>query len=330
VHYALAVAAVAGPLLGLVGVELRRSILLASSGAIALTLLGVVYPATIGVAFTGVLAVAAARSAGLLAGASAAGAMRTVDLRAMGGGWERLADGGLRMPVTSATLLLSAVVIAAAGVQTAMERPGSAIWVAFLPGLFLVALAALRPYFAVAHGELRRRRAFEPTRVREVAASVAGSALVCALLGVAALVLGFVSRWVAFLGAGGHAVDTVGTNVLLVLAPIAGAALAGFAFWLRKDAALELAARVGDGFGAGWEQAGGLYERFFARPGGTIVGAVEDVGVPAVESGVGRALSGTGGMAGLFERSVPWVPAMLGLAVVLAVAFGLYARGFHP
>ena len=60
------------------------------------------------------------------------------------------------------------------------------------------------------------------------------------------------------------------------------------------------------------------------------VGAVEDVGVPAVESGVGRAFTNAGGLAGLAERSLPWVPTLLGLAVVLAVVFGLLAQGLRP
>src|SRR5262249_22995552 len=50
--YTLGVAAVVGPLLGLVGVELRRSILLASSGAVALTLYGLLYRSSASIAFS--------------------------------------------------------------------------------------------------------------------------------------------------------------------------------------------------------------------------------------------------------------------------------------
>jgi hypothetical protein len=49
-----------------------------------------------------------------------------------------------------------------------------------------------------------------------------------------------------------------------------------------------------------------------------------------VESGVGRALTGAGGLAGLAERGLPWVPTVLGLAVVLAVVFGLLTQGLRP
>ena len=318
--YTLGVAAVVGPVLGLIGVELRRSILLASSGAVALALIGVIAPESIGAGLTAVLAVAAARPAALLAGASAAGAMRTVDLRAMGGGWER-------MPLTSTALLLSAAVLSLAGLAPAMLRPRSLAWIGFAAGLALVALSASRPYFAVAHGELRRRRAFEPARVREVAGTVAGAALAVAGLAAIAVVLGFVPRWVGFLGAGGQAPGGLRANALWILAPAAGAAVGAAAFWLRRDAALAVCVALGDRFGALWELGGGLYDRFFARPGGRIVGAVEDVGVPAVESGVGRALNRAGGLAAASERGLPWVPTVLGLAVVLAVAFGLLTRG---
>jgi NADH:ubiquinone oxidoreductase subunit 5 (subunit L)/multisubunit Na+/H+ antiporter MnhA subunit len=323
VLWTLGVAAVAGPLLALFGVELRRSILLSSSGALALALLGVTYPASVGVGFTAVLAVAGARSGALLAGASAAGAMRTVDLRAMGGGWAR-------MRATSAALLLSSAVLALGGAAPAMLRPRSLAWLAFGAGLALVALAALRPYFAAAHGELRRRRAFEPARVREVQGAVVGSALACALLGLVALGLGFFTRWVSFLGAGGHDVQAMGTDVLWLVLPVAGAAVSALAFWLAKDTGLAVCARSGELLGALWDQLGGLYERFFSRPGGRIVGAVEDVGVPAVESGVAGALMGTGGLAGLAERGLPWVPTVLGLAALLAVVFGLLSQGFRP
>jgi hypothetical protein len=190
-----------------------------------------------------------------------------------------------------------------------------------------VALAVLRPYFAIAHGELRRRRAFEPERVREVVRVVAGSALACAVLGAVVVILGYIPRWVGFLGTGGQTLGAPGVYLLWLLAPAAGAVLAGFGYWQRKDQGMDVSARLGDRFGVAWAQAGALYDRFFGRPGGQIVGAVEDVGVPAVETGVGRALSGAGGWAGLAERGLPWVPTVLGAAVVLAVAFGLLSRG---
>lgn len=318
----LGVAAVVGPLLALVSVDLRRSTVLASSGAVALALLGLLGPASAAVGLTAVLAVGAARSAALLAGASAANALRTVDLRVVGGGWQR-------MRLTSTALLVSAVVLALCGLESAMLWPRDLAWLAFAAGMALVAATGYRVYLAVAHAPLRRRRAFEPSRVEDPVSTVVGAALVCALLGIVAVALAFFTPWIAVVGAGGHAVTDMGTSVLWLIAPLLGAAAASIAFASRRDQALALGARGGEVLAAVWALAGGVYDRFLGRPGRGAVGAAEDVGIPAVESGVGRALMDTGGLAGLAERGLPWVPAVVGLAVVLVVAFGLLSQGLQ-
>src|SRR5262245_64680773 len=140
--YTLGGAAVMGPLLGLVGVELRRSILLASSGAVALALYGVLYRSSASIAFSALLAVAASRAGMLLAGTSAAGAMRTVDMRATGGGWRY-------MPATSASLLAAALVLSLGGVGAVMARVAWPAGIALGAALVVVAFSAFRPYFAV-------------------------------------------------------------------------------------------------------------------------------------------------------------------------------------
>ena len=317
--YTLGVAAVVAPLLGLMGAELRRSILLASSGAVALTLLGVLNQPSVSIAFTALLAAAAARAGMLLAATAAAGAMRTVDMRATGGGWQR-------MPATSAALLVAAAVLSLAGVGTVMMRGSGPAGIALGAGLALVALSAFRPYFAVAHGPLRRRRAFEPERVREVPAAVVLAADVCLAMGVVALSATLLTGWIGFLGAGGQAV-VMGTNVLWLIAPLVGVLAAIVAFGTRKDQGLLVGTRLGEQAGAFWEQVGGLYDRLVARPGYQVVHGVEDVGVPAVEVGVGRAITAAGGLAGSAERSLPWLPTVLALAVVLAAAFALMGQG---
>lgn len=317
--YTLGVAAVVAPLLGLMGAELRRSILLASSGAVALTLLGVLYQPSVSIAFTALVAAAAARAGMLLAATAAAGAMRTVDMRATGGGWQR-------MPGTSAALLVAAAVLSLAGVGTVMTRGSGPAGIALGAGLALVALSAFRPYFAVAHGPLRRRRAFEPERVREVPAAVVLAADVCLAMGVVALSATLLTGWIGFLGAGGQAV-VMGTNVLWLIAPLVGVLAAIVAFGTRKDQGLLVGTRLGEQAGAFWEQVGGLYDRLVARPGYQVVHGVEDVGVPAVEVGVGRAITAAGGLAGSAERSLPWLPTVLALAVVLAAAFALMGQG---
>jgi hypothetical protein len=197
--------------------------------------------------------------------------------------------------------------------------------VAFGAGVALVALAVLRVYFAVAHGPLRRRRAFEPARVREAPSGATAAALWAGLLGLAAVALTFLTGWVGFLQSGRQAVLGMGTNVLWLASLAVGALAAAFLFGYRKDESLAVSARLGELLGALWELGAGVYDRFFARPEGQAVEAAEGVALPTLESGVGQALTGTGGLA---ERTVPWVPAVLGLAAVLALAFGILSQLF--
>jgi len=317
--YTLGVAAVMGPLLGLVGVELRRSILLASSGAVALALYGVLYRSSASIAFSALLAVAAGRAGMLLAGTSAAGAMRTVDMRATGGGWRH-------MPATTAGLLVAAVVLSLDGVGTVILRASWPAGIAFGAALALVAFSAFRPYFAVAHGPLRRRRAFEPERVRELPAAVALAVYVCLAAGVVALVATLLTGWIGFLGSGGQAL-AMGTNVLWLMAPLGGVLAATAVFGARKDQGLLVGATLGDLAGALWQRVSGLYDRLVARPGNQLARGVEGVGLPAAEAGVGRAFTAAGGLAESAERGLPWLPTVLALAVVLSAAFALMGQG---
>ena len=66
------------------------------------------------------------------------------------------------------------------------------------------------------------------------------------------------------------------------------------------------------------------YVRFFSRPGLRIVTGVERVGLPAAETGLGRAAMAAGGLAG---RPLPWLMIVVVAAVVLAVGFGLVSPG---
>ncbi len=315
--YALGVAAVVGPLLSLLGVEMRRSLLLASSGAVAVALLGVLYPASVAVGLTAALAVGLARAGVLLAAASVVGALRSGDLRVAGGGWER-------MPATMLGLLLGSAVVAASGYGVVAQRTPSIAWLALGPGVALVALGVFRVYFAVGHGPLRRRRAFEPSRVREVAAPVAGAALLPTLLGTAGVALGGAGRWVAALQAGGHpAPAPAEARPLVALALLVVGFLVASIAWLRKDAALGLSATLGARELEAGSTLATLVLRWLIAVPGEAVRLLEERALPVVESGLGRALVVTGG---LVDRRPPLVPTVLGLALVLALAFGLLSR----
>jgi formate hydrogenlyase subunit 3/multisubunit Na+/H+ antiporter MnhD subunit len=316
--YTLAVAAVVGPLLSLLTVDLRRALLLASSGAVALALLGLLYrdAPIASAAFTGLLAVAAGRAGMLLSAGTFVAALRTVDLRLTGGGWERLR-------VTTVGLLVACAAVGFGVCAAAAARASSLAWVAFAGGLVLVAAACFRVVFVVGFGELVRRRAFEPSRVREAPPPVAGAGLTAALVGALATVLTFIPGWAGFLEAGRRTLS-VGTDVLWLAWPVLGLALAAGAVLTRSQVAVTLLGRLGESYLVAWGMAGALYARFVSRPGLQIVRGVESVGVPAAESGVARALVSVGVLAG---RSLPWVTSLLALAAALAIAFGLLSPG---
>jgi formate hydrogenlyase subunit 3/multisubunit Na+/H+ antiporter MnhD subunit len=316
--YTLAAAAAAGPLLSLLTVDVRRALLLASSGALALALLGLLYrdAPIAAAAFTGLLGVAAGRAGLMLSAGTLVATLRTVDLRLMGGGWERLRT-------TTAGLIASCAAVAFGVCAAAGSRGSSLAWAAFAAGLVLVAVAGFRVVFVVGFGELARRRAFEPARVREAPAPVAGAGGLAGVIGVVATLLAFFTGWVGFLERGVHAVD-VRTEVLWLAVPAVGVVLAAAAFLTRSQVAVTLLGRLGESYLVAWGTAGALYARFVSRPGLQIVLGVESVGVPALESGVGRALVSAGVLAG---RSLPWVASLLALAAALAIAFGLLSPG---
>jgi NADH:ubiquinone oxidoreductase subunit 5 (subunit L)/multisubunit Na+/H+ antiporter MnhA subunit len=287
---------------------------------VALSLLGLLYrdAPVVTAAFSGLLAVAAGRAGLLLSAGTLVSALRTVDLRLMGGGWER-------MRVTTLGLVASCASVGFGACAAAASRGSSLAWVAFAVGLLLVAIACFRVLFVVGFGELARRRAFEPSRVREAPGPVAGAGLTVALVGALATVLAFFPGWDGFLESGRRAVD-VRTDALWLVWPVIGGALAAAAFLTRSQVVVTLLGRLGESYLVAWGTAGALYARFISRPGTRIVRGVDVVAVPALESGIGRALVTAGVVAG---RSLPWVTSLLALAVALAIAFGLLSPGVH-
>src|SRR5439155_431684 len=108
------------------------------------------------------LVIAPARAAAVLAAASIASAMRTDNLAEMGDAWRR-------MRATSGALVGSAVVmgLAAAGALAFGVPTRSYLGFALGDAVLLIAIGGLRIFLIASFGPLRRRRAFEPDRVRE-------------------------------------------------------------------------------------------------------------------------------------------------------------------
>src|SRR5207249_453574 len=83
------------------------------------------------------VALVAGRAALMLSAGALVSALRTVDLRLMGGGWER-------MRATTVGLLAACAAVCFAACAAAGARGSSLAWVAFAGGLVVVAVACFR------------------------------------------------------------------------------------------------------------------------------------------------------------------------------------------
>ena len=322
-------AAVIAPLIALVTNEPRRAIALLGSGAAAVGAAVVVHGfqrpgfaytfAVAGVAC--VLAAALARVAGTLAASYLATAMRTDDLAEMGGAWRRVRASALVLLVAGLVLGLSA-----SGALAYSVASSSRLGLVLGEAVLLVSLGSLRIFLAIAIGPLRRRRAFEPDRVREAPfvslawpywLAVAGAALVAASL---------VRNWLDFLDVGHrHPVPSTATYAVWIAVALVGFAAAAIAYAASKDGAVRASSGLGswiDGFTA---RATRTVDRFVIDPAeGLAVGTGE--WIPTRDDALGRSVVFTGRLAAAAVRA-PLLPAVIVLAVLLAAAMAIMSPG---
>ncbi len=311
--YGCAIALISAALLSLLVNDLRRSVAWAAAALVALAMLGLGQPGALATSLAGMLAFCVARPA--LAGASwsIAAAMQSGDLADMGDAWQR-------MRRTSLGYLIAALALALAFVPKAAARAAYGWRGSWFLGVALVLIGAalLRPYAAAAYGELRRRRAFEPTRVREVAPAASASVLALALAAAVATVLGFLTPWVAWFGGPGHAAGVEQMFVWLALALI-GCAAGIFGGGFRRDLVIGWSART-QALVAGYSGLAVIaWDRFLRQPVLGIVDATEGIVVEAGGSALGRLFSRGGGWLRSYLLDVGG--GALGFAV-LAVAVG--------
>ena len=320
--YASAVAAIAAGLLALAGNDLRRSVVWAGSAVSALTLLAIGQPGAIGTSLAAALAICLARPATVLSSWAVAAAMRSGDLADMGGALRR-------MRLTSIAFLVACVALSEATAPKAAARSGwHSVWF-FGVAMVLAGFALARCYALAAHGELRRRRAFEPTRVREVAPVMRWAAYLLAAGGLLLALAGFLTPWVAFLIGGRQASMTVQTDVLWLGIGLAGPVL-GLAVGLGARApALRLARRAGGGLARSTAAGAYLYGRFVREPGVGILEAVEHSGFRSGEAALGSALHRASAWAGRRVAAGTAVGLVVLVVVVAAVAAGLLAPGIY-
>jgi multicomponent Na+:H+ antiporter subunit D len=315
----LAAGAIAGPLLSLLTFELRRSIVLASSGGVALCLLATLYPGSASAGLTGLLAVAGGRAAALLGTGWVEPSLQTADLRLMG-------DGQRRMPWALAGLAAGIAAATLAAVAGSSWRHQSWAWIALLAALALGALALGRIYGAVALGEVPKRRAFEPTRIRDASPSVAAPALVCAALGLLAGVLAFVPAWTSFflpfsLPPGGGGAAPAWNGELVWLAPvIAGLAFGLIALRISKVSVLGASSSAARLYWSIWHGGQVVWGKWVAPGLLKAIGAVELRALPGIEDDFGQGLTAAGL---LLERRLPYLPALAGLAILVGLVLGL-------
>ena len=322
----IAASAIIAPLLSLLGNEPRRSVALAGSSVAAIGAAVVMsgfrsQSTTFAIAgVAAVLALAPARAAAWLAISSISSAMRTDDLADMGDAWGRMRG--------SASALLGAALVmglAATGALAFGATSRSKLGIALGEAVVLMSAAGLRVFLASALGPLRRRRAFEPDRVREVPSPAVTwpywLVLGGAGLGVASLITG----WLHFLDGHQHpAFSLIGFGVWAAAAAV-GFVASALAMVLGKDAALAASATAGRWVGLAAAAVFATINRFLIAPATDIARRLGDW-IPAGDTALGR-FAGLSGQLALAAARAPAVPLLVALAVVLAVLFALVAPG---
>ncbi|HEY8865228.1 MAG TPA: proton-conducting transporter membrane subunit [Candidatus Dormibacteraeota bacterium] len=325
--YACGVTAVGAPLLALAGNEPRRIVTLLGAGATAVGAAIVIHGfqvpyATFAIAgIACVLAIAPARAAGVLVASAIGAAMRTDNLAEMGEAWAR-------MRLSATALLLAALVLAlgASGALVFGVSSRSNLGLALGEAVLLLSIGGVRLFLAVALGPLRRRRTFEPDRVREAPRPSLTWVYWLGAGGAAFLVAALVRGWLDLLDGSKHPMPPAGAYVLWLVVALIGFATVAIAYFGNKESALRAS-----GLAGAWLARLGLagsrsFTRFIVAPATEIAIRIGDRWIPMGDAGLGSALETTGRFAVMGAR-LPVVPIVVGLAVVLTLVVGLASPG---
>jgi NADH:ubiquinone oxidoreductase subunit 5 (subunit L)/multisubunit Na+/H+ antiporter MnhA subunit len=325
--YACGAAAIVAPLLALVGNEPRRIITLLGSGATAIGAAVVIHGfevqgATFAIAgIACVFAVAPARAGAMLAMSAIAGAMRTDDLAEMGDAWTRMRVSALAVLVAALVLGLSAVGALAYGVSSR-----SNLGLAMGEAVLLIAAGGARTFLGVSFGPLRRRRAFEPDRVREAPPPSLAWPYWLAGGGAVLLFASLIHGWLDFLDGKKHPTPSPGAYALWVVVVLIGFALPVLAYVRDRDGALHVSAWAGTWLRRITYVTSSNFERFIVAPVSEIAVSLGERWIPVVDAEVGGELD-TAGRLVVSGARVPVLPLVILAAVVLTVVVGLVAPG---
>jgi NADH-quinone oxidoreductase subunit L len=327
--YACGAAAIVAPLLALVSNEPRRAIALLGSGIAAVGAAVVVHGfqkagftftfAIAGVAC--VFAAALARVAGTLAASAVAAAMRTDDIAEMGDAWRRMRASAIVLLLAGLVMGLSATGALASAVSTR-----SLLGLLLGESIVLVSFGAFRIFFAISTGPLRRRRAFEPDRVREAPAGSLVWTYALAIGGGLLVAASMVRTSLDFIDVGHtHSAPNSTTYLLWVAAALIGPVAAAIAFRASKDGAI----RAGSGIGSVLDRLVAFAllgaNRFVVAPSVGIAGGTSEW-IPTRDDALGRSTVATGRLALLVARW-PVVPAVILFAVLFGAVLALVSPG---
>jgi hypothetical protein len=239
----------------------------------------------------------------------------------MGDAWTRMRVSAMGVLAAAVVLGLSAVGALAFGVSSR-----SSLGIAMGEAVVLIAVGGARVFLGVSVGPLRRRRAFEPDRVREAPpASLAWPYWLAgggALLVIASLIHG----WLDFLDGKKHPTPTAGAYALWVVVVLIGFALPLLAYVRDQDGALHVSAWAGMWLRRLTYTTSSAFERFVVAPVSEIAVRLGERWIPVADAGVGGALDTTGRLVVSGAR-LPVLPMVIVAAVVLTVVVGLFAPG---
>ena len=324
--YACGAAAIIAPLIALVTNEPRRAIALVGAGVGAVGAAVVIdgyQNAGFTFAIAGVACVleaALARVAASLTASVVSIAMRTDDLTEMGDAWRRTRASAVVMLVAGIVLGLSA-----SGALGFSVSSSSRLGLALGEAVVLVSIASMRIFLAISIGPLRRRRAFEPDRVRDAPSSSLMWAFVLAAAGAVLVVASFVHNWLDFLDGRKHPVSSASTYLLWIAVALVGFAAAAIAYSTNKYGAARASSAFGDWAGRATSVATRAVSRFVVEPATAIAGGTGDW-ILRRDDAVGESILATGRLVALASR-VPVLPVVLLLGVLLAVGFALLSPG---
>ncbi len=326
VLYACAAAAVVAPIVALLGNEPRRAIARLGSGVAAVGAAVVIHGfenqaftfAAAGIAC--VLAAAPARAAGILAASAVSQAMRTNDMAEMGDAWRRMRASAIALLVAGLVLGLSAL-----GALAFAVASRSWLGVALGEAVLLVSLGSLRIFLSIAIGPLRRRRAFEPDRVREAPAASLGWPYWLALGGAVLVVASLVRGWLDFLDGHQHPAPSGGTYGLWLAVALVGFGAAAIPYAANKEGAVRASAGIGTWLGSLVAVGTAAVYRFVFAPVLDLAGRTDEW-IPAGDGDLGRAAI-TSGRFALAAARAPVLPLVVLLTVLLALLLGLLSPG---